>query len=73
MPKSQPLAAELSAPEPGDEDLVAFAESLLKNVSPHLRARHVLEVAIEQHRATWLTLYEAAGALRRIGTADKAV
>ena len=56
----------MSAPDPSDEDLLAFAESLLQNMRPHLRERHVLEDAIEQHRATWLTLYQAAGALKGI-------
>ncbi len=58
----------MSAPETSDEELLAFAESLLQNMPPHLRERHVLEEAIQQHRATWLTLYEAAGALTGIGT-----
>lgn len=57
----------MSAPEPSDDELVAFAESLLQNVGPHLRERHVLEEAIRDHRPTWLTLYEAARALKGIG------
>ena len=55
---------------PSDEELVAFAESLLENVGPELRARHVLEEAIQQYRATWLALYEAASGLKRISAAD---
>ena len=58
----------MSAPEPSDEELLAFAESLLQNVGPHLRERHVVEDAIHQHRETWLTLYEAARALKGIAT-----
>ena len=54
-----------SVPEPSDEELVVFAESLLQNLSPNLRARPVLEDAVQQHRSTWLNLYEAAGALKR--------
>ena len=57
-------------PEPSDEELVAFAEALLQKVGPHLRERHVLEEAIQQHRGTWLKLYETASALKRMGTAD---
>jgi truncated hemoglobin YjbI len=57
----------VSAPEPSDDELVAFAESLLQNVGPHLRERHVLEEAIRHHRPTWLSLYEAAQALKGIG------
>jgi hypothetical protein len=60
----------LSAPEPSDEDLVAFAELLLQKVQPHLRERHIVEEAIQQHRATWLTLYETASALKSLGTRD---
>jgi len=60
----------LSAPEPSDEELLAFAESLLQNVGERLRDRAVLEEAIQLHRATWLTLYEAASDLKRIGRAD---
>jgi hypothetical protein len=56
----------VSAPEPSDDELLAFAESLLQNMEPHLRERQVLEEAIQQHRATWLTLYEAARALKGI-------
>jgi truncated hemoglobin YjbI len=63
----------LPAREPSDEELVAFAESLLQDVGPHLRARHGLEEAIQQHRPTWLTLYETARALKGIVTADSAV
>ena len=60
----------MSRPEPSDEELLAFAESLLHKVGERLRERHVLEEAIHLHRATWLTLYEAASELRRIGRAD---
>jgi hypothetical protein len=56
----------VSAPEPHDDELLAFAESLLQKMGPHLRERHVLEEAIRQHRATWLGLYEAARALKGI-------
>jgi hypothetical protein len=68
MPRSPPLAANVSAPEPSDEDLIAFAELLLQKVQPHLRQRHVVEEAIQQHRATWLTLYETASALKSVDT-----
>ena len=57
--------------EPSDEELVSFAESLLQNLSPQLRERHVLEEAIQQHRDTWLTLYEASAALRDGGVAGE--
>jgi hypothetical protein len=60
----------LSAPEPSDEELLAFAESLLQNVGERLRDRAVLTEAIQLHRATWLTLYEAASDLKKIGRAD---
>jgi truncated hemoglobin YjbI len=56
----------VSAPEPSDDELLAFAESLLQNMGPHLRERHVLEGAIQQHRPTWVKLYEAARALKGI-------
>jgi len=59
----------LSSREPSDEELVAFAESLLHKVDPQLRERRVLEEAIQQHRATWLKLYETARALKGLGTA----
>jgi hypothetical protein len=59
----------LSSPVPSDEELVAFAELLLHKVGPQLRERRVLEEAIQQHRATWLTLYETARALKGLGTA----
>ena len=65
-PRSPLRAANVSAPEPSDDELLAFAESLLQNTGPHLRERYVLEGAIEQYRATWLKLYEAAGALKGI-------
>jgi hypothetical protein len=61
----------VSARAPSDEELVAFAESLLEKVEPDLRARHVLEEAIRQHRTTWLTLYEAASALRGLRVASR--
>ena len=67
-PKWQLLAANLSASEPNDEELIAFAELLLQKVQPHLRQRHVVEEAIQQHRATWLTLYETASALKSVDT-----
>jgi hypothetical protein len=54
-----------SHPEPSDDELLAFAESLLQNLPPRLREREVLEDAIRQHRSTWVTLYEAADALKR--------
>ena len=73
MQKSPPLAADLPAPEPSDEDLVEFAESLLQRVGPHLRERRVLEEAVQLNRATWLTLYETARALKALGKADKPV
>jgi hypothetical protein len=53
----------VSAPEPIDADLLAFAERLLQKIGPQLRERQVLEEAIQQHRATWLTLYEVNQAL----------
>ena len=59
----------MSSPEPSDEELVAFAELLLHKVDPKLRERRVLEEAIQQHRATWLTLYKTAKALKGLGTA----
>lgn len=52
-------------PEPSDDDLIEFAESLLQNLAPRLREREVLEEAIRQHRDTWVTLYEAAADLKR--------
>jgi hypothetical protein len=58
----------LSATEPSDDDLVAFAELLLQKVQPQLRQRPVLEEAIRQNRTTWLTLYETARALKTLGT-----
>jgi hypothetical protein len=60
----------LSRPEPSDEELLAFAESLLQSVEERLRERRILEEAIQLHRATWLTLYEAASDLKTIGRAD---
>ena len=57
----------MSVLEPSDEELVTFAESLLRNAGPQLRERHVLEGAIQQQRATWLTLYHAATALKASG------
>lgn len=51
------------AAEPTDAELVAFAESLLQHVGEHLREHHVLLDAVQQHRATWLTLYEASRGL----------
>lgn len=72
MRKSPPPAADLSAPEPSDEELIAFAELLLQNVQPRLRQRHVVEEAIQQHRATWLTLYETASALKGLGSGENA-
>lgn len=51
-------------PEPTEEELVSFAESLLQNLAPHLRERDVLEEAVRHHRGTWLTLYEASAALK---------
>jgi hypothetical protein len=56
----------LSTPEPSDAELLAFAESLLKNVGEGLRERRVLEEAIQLHRATWLTLYAAGSSLKSI-------
>jgi hypothetical protein len=56
----------LSAADPSDDDLVAFAELLLQKVQPQLRQRHVLEEAIRQNRATWLTLYETARVLKTL-------
>lgn len=56
----------MSAPKPSDDELLAFAASLLQKMGPHLRERHVLEEAIRQHRATWLSLYEAARTLKGI-------
>jgi hypothetical protein len=58
----------VAPPEPSDAELVAFAESLLRNLGPHLREHHVLVDAVTHHRATWLTLYEAARALNAGGT-----
>lgn len=63
----------MPAPEPSDEELLAFAESLLQNVPSHLRDRQVLEEVIQLHRPTWLTLYEAAISLKAIGTENPAV
>ena len=58
-------------PDPSDEELVTFAESLLTNVPASLRERRVLEEAVQQHRNTWLKLYEAAADLKRAGTAGE--
>ena len=60
----------MSPPEPSDEVLLAFAQSLLHNVGESLRERRVLEEAIHLHRATWLKLYGAASDLKKIGKAD---
>jgi hypothetical protein len=51
-----------------NEELLAFAESLLSGVGPQLRERRVLEEAIEQHRQTWLTLYAVATQLKKTKT-----
>ena len=59
----------MSSPEPSDDELVAFAELLLRKVDPQLRERRVLDEAIQQHRATWLTLYGTARALKGLGAA----
>jgi hypothetical protein len=58
-------------PEPSDDELLAFAESLLQKVGPHLRERRVLEEAIQLHRVTWLSLYETATALKGVTTVDE--
>lgn len=63
----------MPAPEPSDQELLAFAESLLQNVPAHLRDSQVLEEAIQLHRPTWLTLYEAAIGLKAIGTENPGV
>ena len=52
-----------------NEELLAFAESLLSRVGPQLRERRVLEEAIEQHRETWLNLYAVATQLKKTKTA----
>lgn len=59
----------MSDPEPSDDELLSFAESLLQDMRPHLRERQVLEEAIQQHRATWVSLHQAATALRGINAA----
>ena len=56
------------ARELDNEELLAFAESLLSGVGPQLRERRVLEEAIEQHRETWLTLYDVATQLKKTKT-----
>lgn len=57
--------------EPSDEELLSFAESLLQNVRPNLRERHVLEDAVLQHRQTWLNLYDAARTLKAVGVGEQ--
>lgn len=47
-------------PDPSADELVAFAESLLVDLGPHLRERAVLEETIEQHRDLWLVLYRVS-------------
>ena len=58
-------------PVPTDDELIAFAESLLQHLPAALRERHVLEEAVEHHRATWLTLYETSAALKTEGTVER--
>ena len=46
--------------DPSNEQLLAFADSLLQNLGPHLRERAVLEEAVGHHRDLWLMLYQAS-------------
>ena len=55
----------MSTLEPSDDELVAFAESLLRNLGPSIRERHVLLETIEKHRETWAALYDAARRLEQ--------
>jgi hypothetical protein len=50
----------VSTQEPTDDELVAFAESMLQNLGPSIRERPVIEETIQLHRETWAALYEAA-------------
>jgi hypothetical protein len=50
--------------EPSDDELVAYAGSLLQNLAPHLRERAVLEDSVRQQRASWVLLFEAGTALQ---------
>lgn len=46
--------------EPTTEQLIAFAESLLSDLSPALREPAALEQAVGDHRDLWVMLYDAS-------------
>jgi hypothetical protein len=49
-----------SPADPTTEQLLAFAESLLSTLGPHLRERAALEQAIVDHPDLWVMLYRAS-------------
>lgn len=47
-----------SAAEPTDEELVAFADSLLADLGAQLREPVVVLESVREHRELWVMLYE---------------
>jgi hypothetical protein len=43
--------------EPGDEELHAFVEAMLKNLDGRLREPDVIAETIREHRQMWLMVY----------------
>ena len=50
-------------PEPSDEELRAFVETMLSNLDKTLREPDVIDEAIREHREMWVLLYRASSGL----------
>lgn len=47
-------------PEPTDEELRAFVDSMLSNLDRRLREPEVIDEAVREHREMWVMLYRAS-------------
>ncbi len=47
-------------PEPSDEELRAFVDSMLSNLDRRLREPEVIDEAVSEHREMWVMLYRAS-------------
>lgn len=52
-------------PEPTDEELRAFVDSMLSNLDRRLREPDVIDQAIRAHREMWVMLYRASQGFER--------
>jgi hypothetical protein len=58
------------AGDPTDDELIAFAESLLSELGDQLREPAVLAESVREHREVWVMLFRVARETQGAGQAD---